>query len=84
MPSLQIQKYNRELELIIKVRILTAVRDSIPREEIQEHMEETQENDTVARKEEVVSEQVIDDTPADQVMVNDVDASTEESGLSQS
>ena len=87
VPSLQIQKYNRELELIIKECILTAVRDSIPMEEIlRAYMEETQENDTVVEeKEEVVSEQVIDDTPADQVMVNDQpDASTEESGLSQS
>ena len=74
IPSLQVQKNNRELELIVRECILTAVRDSIPMEEIlRAYMEETQEQDTVVEeKEEVVNEQVIETTPdGNEVVVSD-------------
>ena len=74
VPSLQVQKNNRELELIVRECILTAVRDSIPMEEIlRAYMEETQEQDTVIEeKEEVVNEQVIQTNPdGNEVVVSD-------------
>ena len=56
-PPLQIQKHNRELEIIVQECILNAVRDSIPVESIlRAYMDETVEEDVV----EEIKEQVIE------------------------
>lgn len=56
-PPLQIQKHNRELEIIIQECILNAVRDSIPLESIlKAYMDETVEEDVI----EEIKEQIID------------------------
>lgn len=57
--ALQIQKWNRDLELIIKECIMLTIRDSIPVEDVlRAYMEETQEKDTeVVEREEVISEE---------------------------
>jgi len=56
-PPLQIQKHNRELEIIIQECILNAVRDSIPVESIlKAYMDETVEEDVI----EEIKEQIID------------------------
>ena len=59
-PSLQIQKYNRELEIIVQECILNAVRDSIPIENIlRADMDETVEEDVVEEiKEQIIEPQV--------------------------
>ena len=55
IPSLQIQKNNRELELIIRECIVNTVRDSVPTEKIlRAYMDEGEEVD-VETKEEVVN-----------------------------
>ena len=55
--ALQIQKYNRELEVIVQECILNAVRESIPVESIlRAYMDETVEEDVV----EEIKEQVIE------------------------
>jgi hypothetical protein len=55
---LQIQKYNRELEIIIQECILNTIRDNIPIESIlRAYMDETVEEDVV----EEIKEQVIED-----------------------
>jgi hypothetical protein len=55
-PPLQIQKHNRELEIIVQECILNAVRDSIPVESIlKAYMDETVEEDVV----EEIKEQII-------------------------
>jgi hypothetical protein len=58
IPPLQIQKHNRELEIIVQECILTTVRDSIPVEAIlKAYMDETiEENVTEEIKEEIVEE----------------------------
>ena len=57
IPQLQIQKHNRELEIIIQEAILNTVRESIPVESIlHAYMDETVEEDVV----EEVKEQLID------------------------
>jgi hypothetical protein len=54
---LQIQKYNRELEIIVQECILNAVRESIPVESIlRAYMDETVEEDIV----EEINEQILD------------------------
>ena len=57
--ALQIQKWNRDLELIIKECIMLTIRESIPVEDVlRAYMEETQEKDTeVVEREEVISEE---------------------------
>jgi hypothetical protein len=56
-PPLQIQKHNRELELIVQECILNAVRESIPVENIlRAYMDETVEEDVV----EEIKEQIIE------------------------
>jgi len=59
-PPLQIQKHNRELEIIIKECILLTVRDSIPVEEIlRAYLDETQETDVeVEEKEEIIETEI--------------------------
>jgi len=56
-PPLQIQKHNRELEIIVQECILNAVRDSIPIENIlKAYMDETVEEEVI----EEIKEQVIE------------------------
>lgn len=56
-PPLQIQKHNRELEIIVQECILNAVRESIPVESIlRAYMDETVEEDVV----EEIKEQIIE------------------------
>ena len=58
IPPLDIQKHNRELEIIIKESILNAVRDSMPVEDIlKAYISETQE-DEVDVQEEVIEKPV--------------------------
>ena len=48
IPPLDIQRHNRELELIIKESTLNAIRDSIPVEDIlKEYLSETQEEEVI-------------------------------------
>ena len=58
IPPLQVQKHNRELEIIIQECILNTIRDSIPIENIlKAYMDETTEDDVVEEiKEQVVKE----------------------------
>jgi hypothetical protein len=59
-PPLQIQKHNRELELIVQECVLNAVRDSIPVESIlKAYMDETIEEDVV----EEIQEHIIEPPP---------------------
>lgn len=59
IPPLQIQKHNRELEIIIQEAILNTLRESIPVETIlKAYLEETVEEDVV----EEVKEQIIEET----------------------
>lgn len=54
VPALQVQKNNRELELIIRECIVNTIRDNIPTEKIlRAYMDETEEED-VETKEEVI------------------------------
>ena len=56
-PPLQIQKHNRELEIIVQECVLNAVRDSIPIEHIlKAYMDETVEEDII----EEIKEQIIE------------------------
>ena len=56
-PPLQVQKHNRELEIIVQECILNAVRESIPVENIlRAYMDETVEEDVV----EEIKEQIIE------------------------
>ena len=56
IPPLQIQKHNRELEIIIQECILNTIRDSIPIENIlKAYMDETVEEDV---KEEIIEQEV--------------------------
>ena len=58
--ALQIQKHNRELEIIVQECVLNAVRDSIPVESIlKAYMDETVEEDVV----EEIQEQIIEPPP---------------------
>ena len=59
-PPLQIQKHNRELEVIIKESILLTIRDSIPVEGIlRAYLDETQETDVeVEEKEEIIETEI--------------------------
>lgn len=59
-PPLQIQKHNRELEIIIKESILLTIRDSIPVEGLlRAYLDETQETDVeVEEKEEIIETEI--------------------------
>lgn len=53
---LQIQKNNRELELLIKEAILMTIRDNVPVEAIlRAYMDETEEHEVIVKKEEPVA-----------------------------
>mgnify|MGYP001178414325 CR=1 FL=1 len=57
IPPLEVQKHNRELELIIKECILNAVRDTMPVEKIlRAYMDETEEQDVDIKEELLISE----------------------------
>jgi hypothetical protein len=62
--ALQVQKYNRELEIIVQECILNAVRESIPVESIlKAYMDETVEEDVVEEiKEQVIEKPVKEET----------------------
>lgn len=62
IPSLQVQKNNRELEMIIRESIMNTVRESVPTEKIlRAYMDETVEED-VETKEEIVQAPCDDNT----------------------
>lgn len=65
---LQIQKHNRELELIVKEGILTTIRDSIPIENIlRTYIDESEEQDVeVEEKEEVIPIEVEKEEPIEE------------------
>lgn len=76
IPALQIQKHNRELELIVQECILNTIRDSIPVESIlKAYMDETIEEDVV----EEVKEQIIkEEKPKETMVVSEVNTSVVE------
>ena len=60
LPPLQVQKHNRELEIIVQECILNSIRESIPVENIlRAYMDETVEEDII----EEIKEQIIDVPP---------------------
>jgi hypothetical protein len=68
VPPLQVQKHNRELEIIVQECILNAVRDSIPVESIlRAYMDETVEEDVI----EEIREQVIE-TPKEETVTKHI------------
>ena len=82
IPPLQIQKHNRELEIIIKECIMNTIRDSIPVETIlRAYMEETIEQDVEVKEEEIIKEVSVDnndDTTKIDNISNDENVMTEE------
>ena len=66
IPSLEVQKRNRELELIVRECMMMAIRDGIPMEEIlRAYMEETQDKDTIVEeKSEVLGEETVEEEVA--------------------
>lgn len=62
--ALQVQKYNRELEIIVQECILNAVRESIPVENIlRAYMDETVEEDVVEEiKEQIIEKPIKEET----------------------
>jgi hypothetical protein len=78
---LQIQKYNRELELIVQECILNTLRESVPVEAIlKAYMDETMEEDVVEEvKEEYIHEPIKDET----VLQEDLKQSNETNANSQ-
>ena len=64
--ALQVQKYNRELEIIVQECILNAVRESIPVENIlRAYMDETVEEDVIEEiKEQIIEKPVKEETHA--------------------
>ena len=65
IPPLQIQKHNRELEIIIQECILNTLRESIPVEAIlKAYMDETVEEDVIEDiKEEIITEPLVKNNP---------------------
>jgi len=63
---LQIQKHNREIELIVREEILNSIRDNIPVEDILKvYLDETIEEDIqVEEKEEIISTDPVEETEA--------------------
>lgn len=65
---LQIQKHNRELEIIIKESILITIRDSIPVENIlRAYLDETQETDVEINEQVEVIEEKIEPEPLETI-----------------
>ena len=65
IPPLQIQKNNRELEILVQEGILNTLRESIPVETIlKAYMDETVEEDVVEEiKEQIIDEPIVKETP---------------------
>jgi hypothetical protein len=91
IPPLQIQKHNRELEIIVQECILNTLRESIPVEAIlKAYMDETIEEDVVEEvKEQIIDEPIkvkepIDSNNNDQTINNSNQSSLSQSSLSQS
>ncbi len=62
VPPLQIQKQNRELELIVQECILNTLRESVPVESIlKAYMDETIEEDVIEEIKEEIKEQIIEE-----------------------
>ena len=70
---LQIQKHNRELELIIREQILNTIRDNIPVEDILKvYLDETIEDDVeVEEKEEIISTEPVEEETREDIDAND-------------
>ena len=81
---LQVQKHNRELEIIVQECVLNAVRDSIPIESIlRAYMDETVEEDVIEEiKEQVVEKSVPTNARGDSEFISEVKAKEIEKGLS--
>ena len=76
IPPLQIQKHNRELEVIIKECILNTVRESIPVDSIlRAYMDETEEQDVEVKE---VEEKIVVPAPAVPVKAAAAAAAVEE------
>ncbi len=75
---LQIQKHNRELELVIKESILNTIRDNIPVESILKvYMDETVEEDLeVEEKEEIISTEPIEEEEEEKKIDSSINKST--------
>jgi len=83
---LQIQKHNRELELIIREQILNTIRDNIPVEDILKvYLDETIEDDVeVEEKEEIISTEPVEEETKEDMEENNEenieDTTTSQSG----
>jgi len=76
IPPLQIQKHNRELEIMIQESILNTLRESIPVEAIlKAYMDETIEEDVV----EEIKEQILEEEPKKEIPRENSSLSTETS-----
>ena len=66
IPPLQIQKNNRELEILVQEGILNTLRESIPVETIlKAYMDETVEEDVIEEvKEQIIDEPIVKETPS--------------------
>ena len=72
---LQIQKHNRELEMIVREQILNSIRENIPVENILKvYLDETIENDVqVEESEEIISTEPVEEVTTDDKTDGDVD-----------
>jgi len=76
IPPLQIQKHNRELEIMVQESILNTLRESIPVEAIlKAYMDETIEEDVV----EEIKEQIIEEEAKKEIPTENSSSSTETS-----
>jgi hypothetical protein len=77
---LQVQKHNRELELIVKEHILNTIRDNIPVENILKvYLDESIENDIqVEESEEIISTEPVEDEGNGEEIDKEVDQSTDD------
>ena len=82
---LQVQKHNRELELIIREQILNTIRDNIPVEDILKvYLDETiEENVEVEEKEEIISTEPVEEDTKEDIEAND-EENIEDTNTSQS
>lgn len=71
---LQIQKHNRELEVIVREQILNSIRDNIPVEDILKvYLDETVEDDVqVEETEEIISTEPVEEKEVESQNVDDV------------
>lgn len=72
IPPLQIQKHNREIEIIVQECILNTVRESVPVETIlKAYMDETVEEDVVEEIKEQYIEQPLEQVPTQQSTITE-------------